>query len=318
MKMPLVSVLISSYNAEKYIEEAISSALRQTYLNIEVIVIDAGSTDRTSQLVRALNDRRIRFMQHAYEPIKVTRNALLKEAKGDFLTFLDSDDIYLAEKVEEEVKFLEQHSEYAAVYCDLRYFFDGDPERLYRHRYTFYSGDIFPQLLEKMFITNTTLMFRRAVVEKIGGYDERLGMVEDWDYFLRMAHAGFHFGFLPKDLVRYRLRWDNHTRFGNQVPIQESAVKIFENLKLHMTSDERERYEIDRHIAKRKERLVVALLAAGKKKIAWVLLGECRTAMRTTRLLLVVFLFVIPSVLLRFVIERAWKWKKRNLFVPVH
>src|SRR3989338_9907094 len=109
MQGKLVSILISTYNAEKYIEEAIESALAQTYKNIEIVIIDAGSKDRTAQIVKSFEDKRIRYIKHDFEPIHSTRNALFKEAKGELLTFLDSDDIYLPRKVEAEVNFLENH-----------------------------------------------------------------------------------------------------------------------------------------------------------------------------------------------------------------
>lgn len=338
---PLASILITTFNSEKYIRESLDSALVQTYPNFEVVVVDGGSTDGTREIIREYVDSCLRASsavaaakagqgsggQARVRPIfsekrlgiKEGRNLLFKEAHGELLTFLDSDDIYLPEKVAEEAAFLETHPDYAAVYCDIRYFFDGEPGKFYKHRYTFHSGDIFKELLSRMFITNTAVMFRRAVFDALGGYDETLGMVEDWEYFLRMAHAGHKIGFLPKPLVRYRLRWDNNTRFDNQVPIQESAVKIFENLHTRMSAEERVRYGMDAILSRRRLRLAVAYLATGKGKEARALFKSISgsVALRSAAWALSFMGAVLPTRFMRFLVERAWNMKKKNLFVPV-
>jgi glycosyltransferase involved in cell wall biosynthesis len=313
----LVSILISSFNSEKYIKEAVDSALAQTYPNLEVVVIDAASTDRTPEIMKTYSDPRVRFLEHGYEPIVKTRNELIKAAKGDYLTFLDSDDIYLPDRVAREADFLEKNAEYGAVYCDLRYFFDGHPEKLYRHQYYFPSGDLLSELLPRMFITNTTFMFRRSILEKVPGYDESLGLVEDWDFFLKLSHAGVRIAFLPEDLVRYRLRWDSHTNFAKQAAIQQSAVNIFEGLNGRMSEEERKKYDMPRWRAERKSRLAIALFSQGRKQDA---LREIKGAYHLSPrmlYLLIAGLVAFPAALLRFVIERAWQIKKKNLFIPV-
>ena len=312
-----VSILMSAYNAERYIKEAIDSALAQTYKNFELVIIDAASKDKTVEIVESYKDPRIRLIKHGYEPIIATRNGLLKEAKGEYFTFLDSDDIYLPDRLEEEVKFLDAHPDVAVVYCDLRYFFDSAPEKLYRHRYDFHSKDVFRDLLEKMFITNTTVMFRRAVYEKLGGYNESLGLVEDWEYFLRITHAGYKIVFLEKDLVRYRLRWDSHTNFARQVAIKQSAVNIFEDLNKKMTPDERTTFDMERHIAKQKENLVIALLSNGKKKEAWTLYAGIAPYVAFSKRVAIPLMMITPVPVLRFALERAWNYHKRRLFIPV-
>jgi glycosyltransferase involved in cell wall biosynthesis len=320
MSIPRVSILITTFNSEKYIRESLDSALAQTYPNFEVVVVDGGSTDATREIVAGYKDSRVRpIFSEKRLGIKEGRNVLFKEARGEFLTFLDSDDIYLPEKVAEEAAFLAAHPDYAAVYCDIRYFFDGAPGKFYRHRYTFHSGDIFKELLHHMFITNTAVMFRRSVYDALGGYDETLGMVEDWEYFLRMAHAGHNIGFLPKPLVYYRLRWDNNTNFRNQVPIQESAVKIFENLSVRMSPEEREQYGMEAILGRRRLRLAVAYFAAGKKREACALLQSVRGgfSLRLAAWVLCAMGYVVPTTLTRFFVERAWNVKKKNLFVPV-
>lgn len=316
-KNPLVSILMPAYNAERYIKESIDSALAQTYKNIEVVVIDAASKDGTVAIVREYTDPRVRLLEHSYEPIIATRNGLLKEARGEYIAFLDSDDIYLPGRIAEAVKFFEENPKYSIVYCDLRYFFDGKSDKLYRNAYAFHSDNVFLQLLDKMYITNTTVTFKREIYEKLGGYNESLGLVEDWEYFLRVAHAGYEIPFLEKDLVRYRLRWDSHTNFARQVAIKESAVNIFENLKDHMTESERKEYDIDFHIAKQKENLVITLFSAGRKEEAMEVYAGIRNYIGPERKFVIKAMLPVPAPILRFLIERAWNYRKRHLFIPV-
>jgi glycosyltransferase involved in cell wall biosynthesis len=316
---PLVSVITPAYNAERYIAETIDSVLGQTYVNWELIVINDGSTDKTGEIARSYRDPRIRYIEQENRGIAKTRNRLLKESKGEYITFLDSDDIYLPQKVEEEADFLETHPEYAAAYCDLRYFFDKEPGKLYRHTYTFPSGDVFKELLKRQFITNTTLMIRRLVIEKLGLFNEATREVEDWSYFLKMAWAGMKFGFINKDLVRFRLRWDNNTRFDKQILIQADAVDIFENLKQEMTKEEYKKYRMDDHIFTRRIRLAIIQLVEGRKQQAIRTLWS-GTAFHPRKLFAEIFLIilcVLPRFVLRRLIEFAWNRKKKNLFVPV-
>ncbi|MBI5733018.1 glycosyltransferase [Candidatus Jorgensenbacteria bacterium] len=314
---PLVSILIAAYNAERYIKETLDSGLAQSYSNIEIVVVDDGSTDKTAALVQSYSDSRIRYIYQKNKGIIGVRNRLLKEARGEYITYLDSDDIYLKDKVLEEVKFLEAHLEYMAVYCDLRYFFDGAPNKLYRHRYTFHSGDIFSELLKKQFITNTTLMLRRSVIDKIGFYSETIGTVEDWSYFIKMARVGFKFGFLDKDLVRFRLRWDNNTRFDNQPAIQESALKIFENLKDEMSEQEQKKYGIEDLLFQHRFKVGLAYLGVGKKQKASAMFRIKANTLREQSILYLFrgLTFIIPSIIWKKSIEKAWNRKKRKLFV---
>ncbi len=314
--IPLASILINTYNDERYIKEALDSALAQTYKNIEVIVLDDSSTDRTTEIVKGYKDARLRYLRApTHVGLVEGRNLLLRAAKGEYLTYLDADDIYLPAKVAEEVDFLEARRDYAAVYCNLAYFYDGAPGVFYHHRQRFYGGDeVFARLLEKMFITNTAFMFRRAVYDKLGGYRNDLGLVEDWEYFLRMTHAGYRIAFLDKDLVHYRLRWDSHTNFARQVAIKQSAVNIFEDLKTRMRDDERTKYNIDYHIAQRKETLIITLLSMGKREEAMQTYQEVKPFLGLKKRIMILAMASIPSLILRFLVERAWNLRKKRHF----
>lgn len=317
-KDPLVSVMIPAYNADRYIKEAVDSVLMQDYSNFEVIIIDDGSTDRTWEIITSYADPRVRTIRQENSGITPTRNRMFGEARGEYFTLLDSDDIYMQGRISREVAFLEAHQEYAMVYCSLKYFFDGTPDKYYRHRFALYSGeDVFPALLKQQFITNTSIMFRREAYDRLGGYDPATGMVEDWEYFLRMLRNGYRIAHLDEDLVRYRLRWDSNTNFARQVTLKDSQVKIFEKLRSHMTEEEIKKWNIDHWLADRKKNYAIAFLSNGEKRKAWRVYQEIKHDIGFRNRAMIVTMMMVPSPMLRFAIEKAWNMRKRRLFIPI-
>ncbi|MDO8572007.1 MAG: glycosyltransferase [bacterium] len=319
MNKKLVSILIPAYNSEKYIRETLDSAVKQTYENIEIIIIDDGSTDTTGEIVASFDDHRIRYLWKENEGIIRTRNRLLKEAKGEYLAYLDSDDIYLPEKVEEEVLFLDAHQEYALVYCDMLYFFDGKPDIFYRHTYPYYSGNVFDKLLERMFVTNTAIMFRREVLDRVGYYDETMRQVEDLPYFLKMARAGLQFGYLDKRLVHYRLRKDSNTSFEIIDDIAADALSVFEKISEGMTSAERKKYNIVKAITKKKMKLALAYVGRRKRGDALHVLASTgiSTPKDVIQYIIILLCMCIPGFLFESMLRTVWYKKNEGHFIPV-
>src|SRR3990167_7556109 len=106
MNFLTVSIIIPAYNAGKYIKGVLENLFLQTYRNIEIIVVDDGSTDNTEQIVKAYQNRGVRYIYQQNKGVAGARNAGIKEAKGELIAFLDADDFYLPEKIEKEVGFL--------------------------------------------------------------------------------------------------------------------------------------------------------------------------------------------------------------------
>ena len=114
--MELVSVIMPTYNCERFIRESIDSVLAQTYINWELLIVDDCSTDETESVVRSFSDPRIRYMRNEQNMgAALTRNRALKEAKGRYIAFLDSDDLWLPEKLERQIDFMQAHH-YAFTY----------------------------------------------------------------------------------------------------------------------------------------------------------------------------------------------------------
>lgn len=187
VECPRVSVVIPVYNREPYIGEAIASVLAQTFGDFELMVIDDGSTDRSRDVVRSFRDRRIRLLCHESNwGLPRTRNAGVDAARGDYLAFLDSDDIALPNRLAKQVAFLDDHPGHAAVgawidWMDNR----GRPTGRVKRRPP-QPDDVSALRLFRQGIENTASMARTAVLRQYR-HDEHFEVSEDFDLWARVA-----------------------------------------------------------------------------------------------------------------------------------
>jgi glycosyltransferase involved in cell wall biosynthesis len=198
--MPTVSVIIPAYNAEAFIADTVRSALDQTYRDLEVIVVDDGSTDATVARLAGFGDR-IRVHQRANAGVATARNTGVGLAQGDWVAFLDADDLWLPHKLERQL-----HSAPAPMlFTDrLNIGARGELPEIQSEVTPMRGGDLFGSLLsEGNFITNTSVMMRRALFEQMGGFCTELNGTEDWDLWIRVAER-HEIGFVDEPLVRYR------------------------------------------------------------------------------------------------------------------
>ena len=198
--MPTVSVIIPAHNAERFIADSVQSALAQTFTDLEVIVLDDGSADCTVARAAAFGDR-VRVYRQANGGVARARNTGVALARGEWIAFLDSDDVWLPAKIERQLA----SSPAALTFTDRFNFGErGDLAELQSAVTPMQGGDIFEALLLQNFITATSVMIRRDLFERYGGFDTTLNGTEDWDLWLRVA-ADHPIGFCPEPLVRYRL-----------------------------------------------------------------------------------------------------------------
>lgn len=203
----LVSVIIPTYNRAGTIAAAIRSVQEQTYAPVEIIVVDDGSTDDTRSVMAGFGEAVTYVRQpHTGQPA-ATRNAGLRVARGVFCALLDSDDLYLPDKLALQVAALSVHPDVGLVYSDGRFFrhdpaqpagrvLDGLPSP---------SGDVFPELLRGNFLSTPTVLIRRLCLDAVGLFDERPDFlaVEDYDLWLRIA-AQFPVLYVPGDVAAIR------------------------------------------------------------------------------------------------------------------
>lgn len=227
---PLVSVLTPTYNSQRFIGRAIESVLAQTYTNFEMLIVDSLSQDGTADVVRTFRDARVIFLQEKGLSVGAARNHAFRRSRGDYITFLDSDDIFQPQKIERQVDFLRRHPAYDVAYCNGLHRYENAPDVLYRKRRDSRSGNIVAQLLQTSYINLNTVLLKRAVLDKAGVFNERRGYPEDWELWLKIGLAGFSFGYHDEDLVIHEIRPDSDSNTWSQALIKSNAVKMFQAL----------------------------------------------------------------------------------------
>lgn len=201
--MPEISVIISAYNAERTILETIESVQRQTFSNFELIVINDGSTDQTLELLSTIKDPRLRVFSYSNGGLPTARNRGISHTTGDFITFLDADDLWTPDKLELQLAALKHHPE-AGVAYSWTYYMDEQGKSVHVGSPVFFEGNVYAKLLIGNFLdSGSNPLIRREAIESVGEFDPTLKSCEDWEYWLRLAYR-WHFVVVPKPQIFYR------------------------------------------------------------------------------------------------------------------
>jgi glycosyltransferase involved in cell wall biosynthesis len=210
---PAVSVIIPTHNREDLIGETIQSVLDQTFTDFEILVVDNGSTDATCRVIEDIGDSRIYYyyQENTGGPAG-PRNTGIKKARGQYIAFLDSDDLWLKDKLAVQVKILDSDPQVGLTYGSCTPFGDrADDFDQSVARLPCEVGMMFEKLfLSWNYIPCLTVMTRRSILERIGGFDETsaLTTAEDFDLWLRIARV-FKIQSVSEVIGRYRLHAEN-------------------------------------------------------------------------------------------------------------
>ena len=214
MNKALVSVIIPAYKAEKYILQALESVRKQSYSNWEIVIVEDGSKDRTEEIVskfaNAVPGHKITFIHHKTNlGTSAAKNTAIQKARGEYLAFLDYDDILKETHLSESVKALEEHNA-DLVYSSVTVFDSGKNTENRTYGATSEELKTFPKsLYYRNYIANCTLVVRKNAIEKIGLFDANLHFCEDYDCWIRMARAGFKFVYIKGSHSLRRLHQSN-------------------------------------------------------------------------------------------------------------
>ena len=225
----MVSVIIPVYNSEKYISEAVESVLNQTYRNREVIVINDGSTDGTERALEPYMGQ-INYFFQENRGVAAARNIGIRSSQGSYIAFLDSDDIWMPKKLENQVNYMIGHPEFKFLYSDYVYFNDdnlGVKDSIPLHRNAKSAGCIFHNLvMSSHFIHTSTVLAKREVMEEVGGFDERFKLGEDYELWLRIS-AIYDIGYMEGVVSKYRRHPGSLTanNFSQEVPWEIRAIE---------------------------------------------------------------------------------------------
>ncbi len=206
--MPLVSIVIPCYNQAKFLDQAIRSALGQTHRDLEVVVINDGSTDNTPEVAgRFLSDPRLRLMNQRNAGLPAARNSGIRESRGEFINFLDSDDWLAEDMIETLVSTLIENPEASFSYCDLQITdSNGTPLNTFSvgTAREVVNGDIFGSLVIGGYFPPLAVLLRRSVLDEVGWFDEDLGGHADYDLWLRASAKGHRALYVDRKLAYYR------------------------------------------------------------------------------------------------------------------
>ena len=222
-----VSVVIPCFNGARYLGEAIDSALAQTHPDVEVIVVDDGSTDGTPAVVSGYGDR-LRCVRQPNRGLAGARNAGIRHARGPYVAFLDHDDRFLPDKLARQAAVLDARPDAGLVYCGW-HFIDADGARLPPTGWDVREGDVTVDLLRGNIMHPATVVVRRTALDAAGGFDEGRTGLEDWDLWLRMAVRGVRWACVDAPLLEYRVHPGQMHRHGADRRLRNALV-IFDRV----------------------------------------------------------------------------------------
>lgn len=200
----MVSIIIPSYNRKDTILQSVNSVLEQTYSDIEVIVVDDGSTDGTEEVIKPIRNKKLKYIRCTQNKgVAVARNIGLDNAQGEYIAFNDSDDIWNKNKLELQLKELNSNPDYGMVYCS---YSRKRGQRLLRivpsikQDRADLSGKMFDFLIRGNVIGTPTMLLRKEVFDVVGNFKTGLRLLDDYEFALRVANK-FSIGFVDKVLV---------------------------------------------------------------------------------------------------------------------
>lgn len=214
----LVSAIIPVYNCEQYLAEAIESVLAQTYRPLEIIVVDDGSTDQSANIARSYKE-----IQYIYQPnqgVSVARNTGLAAAQGEFIAFLDADDVWLPNKLKVQVEYLTEHSHIEFTICRMQNFVDP--------MVNFPPGATNVPLMREQIQLNATVA-RREVFNRVGGFDPSYRIAQDFDWVTRAKDLDIPMKVLPDVLMLRRvhetnLSYDTQSRRADMLRLVKASI----------------------------------------------------------------------------------------------
>ena len=206
--MEKISVLIPAYNSALYIEAAIESVKKQTYPVFEIIVIDDGSTDETESLLKDRTD--IRYIRCEHQGVSYVRNRGIAEAEGDWIAFIDADDLWTPDKLEKQIGYINDHPGCAIVFTQYKNFTDIPEEKLSERQKIVMQVEAYPCLV--------TALIKKSVFRKYGDFVLKYSYSEDTEWLKRLGFAGLDISSQIDEKLYLRRIHDSNTTAAHESP----------------------------------------------------------------------------------------------------
>jgi glycosyltransferase involved in cell wall biosynthesis len=226
---PIASVIIPTFNRAVFLREAIDSVLAQSHQNFELIIVDDGSTDNTREVIVA-DDDRVRYVFQPNRGVSAARNLGIRHANGELIAFLDSDDLWLPQKLSRQVDWMAARPH--IMLCHTEEIWIRRGVRVNQKKiHAKYGGWIYPYCLPRCVVSPSSVIMRRALFDAVGLFDENLPVCEDYDLWLRVA-SRFEIGFITEPLIIKRGGHPDQLsqrEWGNDRYRVMALLKIYEN-----------------------------------------------------------------------------------------
>jgi len=223
--MPLISIIIPVFNGEKTIKETIESVLNQIVTDFELLVINDGSQDGTVGIVESIQDSRIKVFSYPNAGPSTSRNRGIDLATGEYISFIDADDLWTPDKLKAQFKALQENPKAAVAYSWTNWI-DESGQLLGKGSHNTEQGEVFAKLLLNDFVANgSNVLIRRSALLEVGGFDPSVRHAEDWDLWLRLA-VRYEFVAVQSPQVLYRIS-PNSASF-NVWKMEASSLRVIE------------------------------------------------------------------------------------------
>lgn len=299
---PKVSVIINCLNGSKYLREAIDSVYAQTYKDWEIIFWDNASTDNSAEIAKSYDSKLRYFKGEQTVPLGHARNLAIENAGGDYIAFLDCDDLWMPQKIEKQISLFND-AQIGLVYSDAIYFNEeGHNIRLYQSR-PYYTGKCFAQLLTDYFLCMQTVIIRKNVLNTLTDrFDTEFNLIEEVDLFTRIGYT-WKLEMVNEPLAKWRVHsssstWKYGTKFADEINIMlqkfEKIIPDFASAYIHEISIVKQRNAIGKAVfqwrqGKSQEARQTLLPLLSHTVKAWFVFGVTFFPERSVRRLLTPF-----------------------------
>jgi glycosyltransferase involved in cell wall biosynthesis len=220
--MPLVSIIMNCYNGEKYLREAIDSVISQTYINWELIFWDNQSTDDSSMIVKSYGDDRIKYvLAGQFTTLGTARNLAVEVAQGEWIGFLDTDDLWVEDKLKLQLEKVFTDEKLAMVYGKATFFSNENLKFINITRTDLPEGDIFEELAKQNFISLSSALVNKSKYWEVNGIESKYNQAEDFDLFIKISFNS-KVGVVNKTVVKNRIHSNNLSAFQKDMSFTES------------------------------------------------------------------------------------------------
>jgi len=230
-KQPLVSVIMNCHNCKQFLKKSISSVLKQTYKNWELIFWDNNSTENIRKIISSFRDKRIKYYKSKkYSKLYKARNLAIKKAKGKYLSFLDADDWWLPSKLEKQINIFSKEPRVKLVYSNMISYFQKIKKKKYYAKNKLPSGFILNELIKNYQIGISSVIFNKSLMKKYK-FNENYEIIGDLDFFIKISKKNI-FKSIQEPLVYYRWHGKNFSHLKEIVHMKELNHWIKRNRKL--------------------------------------------------------------------------------------